>query len=140
MKAIDEAKKLLTGETRCVVLCGDKVFTSDKKGIAPLLELACGEDDFRGCVAADKIVGKAAAFIYSKIGAEEIYAEVLSKAAISVLEQNGIKYSYGTLADYIRNRQNNGICPMEQTVENIDDMDKAIFALKKKVEELRRGI
>lgn len=137
MRTIEEAKKLLVGEIRCAVLCENKTFTSDKKGIAPLLALV-GED-YDGCVAADKIVGKAAAFVYSKLRAKEIYAEVLSKAAIPVLEKNGIKYSYGVLADHIRNRQHNGVCPMEQTVEKIGDADEAIAALEKKVEELRRN-
>ncbi len=139
MRNIDEAKKLLNGEVKCAVFYGEETFLSDKRGIAPILSLVCDGKDYKGCIAADKIVGKAAAFVYSKMGAKEIYAEVLSEAAIPVLERHSVKYSFGKLTDYIRNRQGDGICPMEQTVKDIEDVDLAIEALKKKVDSLRRG-
>ncbi len=138
MRYLDEAKQLLKDDVRCAVLCGENTFLSKDKGIAPILGLV-GHDEYNGCVAADKIVGRAAAFIYAKIGAKEIYAEVLSRAALPVLERFGIKYTFGVLADNIRNRQKNGICPMEQTVKDIEDPDEAIRALAAKLEELRRG-
>ena len=139
MRDINDAKALLSEEIRCAVLKGDKTFLSDKKGIRPLMELINGGEDYSGCIAADKIVGKAAALLYVKIGAVEVYAEVLSKAAIGVLEDNGIKYSYGTVVEFIRNRTGDGMCPMEMTVAEISDPTEAVEALRKTIAILMSG-
>ncbi|MCH5164278.1 MAG: DUF1893 domain-containing protein [Clostridiales bacterium] len=138
MNDILTAKALLSDDVRCAVINGQKTFVSGKKGIAPLLELIDNSDDYRGCVAADKIVGKAAALLYVKLGAVEVYAEVLSNAAIDVLEGNGIKYTYGSIVEFIHNRQGDGMCPMEMTVANIIDPDSAVIALKEKIAALRK--
>lgn len=137
---IEKAKALLVGETRCAILKGDKTFLSEKRGIAPLMELYDSGEDYSGCVAADRLVGKAAAFIYVMLGAKEIYARVLSKAAVVVLNEHGIKYSYDIMADFIHNRQGDGICPMEKTVAEINDPSAAIAALKNTLAALRKGM
>lgn len=136
---IDNAysKSLLDGEIRCAVIKGDKKFTSTKRGIAPLIELVDSGEDFSGGFAADRKVGKAAALIYAHVGICTLYAEVLSKAALSVLDRYGIQYTYGTLADYIINRSGDGLCPMEQTVRNIDDPNEALISLRETVNKLR---
>lgn len=138
MRDVSDAKTLLSDEIRCAVIKNEKTFTSGKKGIAPLLELVDSGEDYNGCIAADKIVGKAAALLYAKLGAVEVYAEVLSKAAIAVLENKGIKYSYGSIVEFIHNRQGDGICPMEMTVREISDPDVAVVALREKIAALRK--
>ncbi|MBE5730866.1 MAG: DUF1893 domain-containing protein [Clostridiales bacterium] len=131
------AEGLLGGETRCAVIKGDKKFTSTKRGIAPLIELAGSGEDYSGGFAADRKVGKAAALIYAHVGIRTLYAAVLSKAALSVLDRYGIEYAYGTLAEYIINRSGDGLCPMEQTVRNIDDPDEALIKLQETVQRLQ---
>ena len=137
MDEILKAKALLVGETRCAVVKGDMIYASDRRGIAPLLELYDRGEDWNGCVAADRIIGKAAALIYAKLGAAELFAAVLSRSAIDVLNRFDIRFSYGVLSDRIINRKGDGICPMEQTVMDIDDPDEAIKALKRTVAALR---
>ena len=139
MRSILDAKALLSDEVRCAIISGQKTFTSGKKGVAPLIELIDSGDDYNGCIAADRIVGKAAALLYVKLGAVEVYAEVLSKAAIGVLESNGIKFSYNSIVEFIHNRQGDGMCPMEMTVTDISDPDTAVIALKEKIAALRKA-
>lgn len=136
MNDITKAKELLTGDVRCAIVKGDKTFVSNERGIKPLLSFLDGGDDYFGGAAADKIVGKAAAFVYAKAGIAELYATVLSKAALPVLNEFGIKYSCDTYSDAIRNRAGDGICPMEQTVKDVFKPDEAIAALRQTVKRL----
>lgn len=129
------AKSMLIDDVRCVIIGQNKTFISKSKGIAPLLE-AFESGEYTDCVAADKIVGKAAALIYAEMGATEVYGKTLSESAAKVFDRFGIKYSYDILTKFIRNRQGDGICPMEMTVEKIDDPREAIAALKHKLNSL----
>ena len=51
----------------------------------------------KGAVIADKVIGKVAGSILTVAGVKEIYADVMSKYAIPVLEKSNIKYEYKTL-------------------------------------------
>lgn len=62
---------------------------------------------------ADKVIGKVAAVILTVAGVKEIYADVMSKYAIPVLEKNYIKYEYKTLTEYVINNSKTDMCPME---------------------------
>ena len=67
----------------------------------------------KDAIIADKIIGKVAASILTIAGVKEIYADVISKYAIPVLEENNIKYEYKILTEYVINNSKTGMCPME---------------------------
>lgn len=67
----------------------------------------------KGAVIADKVIGKVAGSILTIAGVSKIYADVISKFAIPVLEENGIEYKYNKMVDYIINNDKTGMCPME---------------------------
>ena len=137
---IMRAKELLYSEDcTLVILNGDKTHISRGRGIGPLLEIIDSGEDLRGASAADRIVGKAAAMLYVMSGVGSIYAEVLSRSAVSVFERYGTAYSFKTLTEKIMNRSGTGLCPMEQTVLDIDDPEDALTALREKVRELKNG-
>lgn len=137
MDALSRAKSLFeSGGYTCVVVSGDSVYTSDKRGVKPLMELVDGSDNWRGAAAADKIVGRAAAFIYVYLGVSRVYAEVMSRAAIDILQANGIGVEYSILTDRIVNRRGDGICPMEEAVEGICDCKQAIDAIRQRLKKL----
>ena len=69
-------------------------------------------------------------------GVRKVHAIVLSKAGKDVFEKYGIAYSFDELTDYIVNRRGDGMCPMEMTVKDIDDLEEAYEALKKKTTPL----
>ena len=69
----------------CAIAKGKKLFTSTSRGVRPLLDLIESGEDFRGGVAADKIVGKAAALLYAHMGMGEVYACVLGEGGLAVL-------------------------------------------------------
>jgi len=139
MRDIDKAKLILVdGGYTCVLCKGDLVYTSTERGVRPVLDWLSDGIDMKGFSVADKIVGKAAALLFVLAGITEIYAPIMSRGAVSVFSLNGIKYEASTITDYIVNRQGNGQCPMEMTVDSISDPRIAYVALMKKSEELRK--
>ncbi|HPX32173.1 MAG TPA: DUF1893 domain-containing protein [Erysipelotrichaceae bacterium] len=129
-----KAKKLLIDDITLVLVKGDQVITSEKRGISFLLSLAC-ENKYQGYSAADKIVGKAAAFLYVIMQVENVYGETITKRAVEILRQANINVEYKILTENIINRTNTGLCPMELIVLNIEDKEEAFMALKKKINE-----
>lgn len=124
------------GGFTCAIAKGEKLFTSTLRGIRPLLDLIGSGEDFSGGIAADKIVGRAAALLYAHMGIREVYAGVLGEGGLAVLREHDIAAQFGTLAERIINREGTDICPMERVSENISDPAEAYFILKKRAAEL----
>lgn len=82
------------------------------------------KEALQGSIIADKVIGKVAASILAIGGVKEIYADVMSKHAIPVLEEKGIKYQYKTLTSYVQNNDKTGMCPMENKYKDETDIDK----------------
>ena len=129
---------LKSGEYTLVLFDGKMVFTDTKRGVKPLLDLLDGNTDLTGFSAADKVVGKAAAFLYVLLNVREIYADVISSNALSVLEEHQIPVVYGTLTDKIKNRAGTGFCPMETAVLYEDIPEKALDKIREKAKELAK--
>ncbi len=112
-------------------------YTSSKPGIKPLID-ALDEDIhfFKGLSVADKIIGKASAMLLCLSGVKEVYTPVLSVAGKQIFEKYGVPCEYDELVDHIVNRKGDGMCPMEMTVKDIDDLEEAHEALKRKVASL----
>lgn len=138
MTDLENARRLLEGHTLALCKGGDVVL-SDKRGISPMLELNDSGRDLRGYSAADVVVGKAAAMLFSKAGIAAVYAKTLSRPALKYLETQKIPVFYDTLADNIINRDKTDICPMEKAVLATDDEEKAVELLKEKFRRLNEG-
>lgn len=122
---ISKAKEMLIqGKYTCVILNNNEIYTSRDRGVKPLLDWYNNVDSCGG-VAADKVVGKAAAFLYVLMDISEIYAKVISRPAYEVLKNYGVKITYDEIVDAIRNRSNTGFCPMESSVWEINEPIKA---------------
>ncbi len=126
----DEFKSLIREEKYTLILHnGNENITSNERGISSLTELYLKKRKYSGFKAYDKIVGKAAAFIYVLLEVEEVFACVISKSALSILEQYGIKTEYDVCTDSIINRTKTDICPMEKAVIDINDPHTAVIKL-----------
>ncbi len=136
---IEQAKQLLHKEQlTCAVLGGEHTYTSTQRGIAPLMRWIAEGVDMQGYSAADKVVGKAAAYLYVLLGVAEVYALVISQPALEVLERYNIAVWYESLVPAIRNRTDTGFCPMETAVLEIEDTNEAYLVLKAKLEAMNR--
>lgn len=117
------AKALLKDDVTCALVGGGRAVTSTQRGVKPLLAWLGG--DHRGFAAADKVVGRAAAFLYVLLGVSSLYAAVLSEPALAVLRAHHIPVEYDTLAARIVDRTGTGLCPMESAVMGEDDPCRA---------------
>ena len=127
---LEQAKTLLIEQQlTCVVLCETRTYTSTQRGIAPLMQWLKEGIDMQGACVADKVVGKAVAYLYVLLGVREVYAAVISRPALDVLERYNIGIVYDMLVPAIRNRTDTGFCPMETAVLDIDDANEAYRVL-----------
>lgn len=136
---LKRAAEILNREKKsCVILADDDTIrVSDEIGIKPLMkELRIDKETFRGCVIADKVIGKAAALMAVLGKADAVYGRIMSENAIEFLEKSGMTYDYGEIVPYIENRAKDGRCPMEETVLMIDSPEKAFEALEKTIAKL----
>ena len=78
----------------------------------------------KDAVIADKVIGKVASSILTLAGVKEIYADVMSKYAIPVLDNNNINYEYKKLVEYVMNNEKTGMCPMENRYKDEIDINK----------------
>lgn len=132
---IIKAKSLLKDYTS-VVFKDDAVYYSEYRGVKPLMilfdngvDVSCGE-------AADRVIGRGAAYLYAALKIKHVSAYVISKPAIEVLERYGIEFDSDEVADNIRNHTNTGICPMEEVTENATCPQEAIKLMKARLKQM----
>jgi len=130
MTDIEKAKQtLLSGGYTCVLCRDDDMHTSTLRGVKPLVQLVESGNDFSLFSAADKVIGKATAFLYVILGVKSVYASVISVPALEVLQKHKIEISYGKLTENIINRRGDGICPFEEAVLKFDAPEDAYRAI-----------
>lgn len=140
MENLQKARRLLeSGNFTCVVCRGDSVCTTSQRGVAPLLSWLDNGTDLSGFSAADRVVGRGAAFLYCLLGVTEVYARVMSLPAAEVLRSYGIAASADTFVDGIINREGTGPCPFEAAVMDIQDADEALTAIRNKRRQMQKG-
>lgn len=136
---LEMAKNYLESRDCTCVLCrGEQFLASHRRGVSPLIAFLDSGQDFHGFSAADKVVGKATAFLYCLLGVKEVYARVLSREAARILTEGNIAVSWDVLVDGIRNRTNTGPCPMEQATKDSRDPEQALAAIRQTLDRLRQ--
>lgn len=109
-----------------------------KKGVRDLEYLLDHEPEaLKGATAADKVVGKAAAGMMAYGGLKEVYADVLSRKALPLLQANGVAYSYGQIVDNIVIPKGDTRCPLEKIVEPATTATETVELLRKHFAEMR---
>lgn len=138
MNNLETAKKAFAAGAYSCVLAKDGILhTSTKAGVAPLVEWLTQGVELEGFSAADKIVGKAAAMLFTLGGVKEVYAPVMSEQAVSFLASRGVSAAFDIVVKEIANRAGTGRCPMEEAVAEIDDPAEALKAVKTAVARLQ---
>ncbi len=131
------AQKMLREENlTCVIYNGEKSYTSTLRGVKPLVMWYEACMDFTGFCAADKVVGKGAAFLYLLLGVTAIHAGVISRSALDLLIKNNIHVEYDLLVKNIINRNKDGICPFEEAVLDIEDKFLAYTMISRKLDQM----
>ncbi len=86
---------------------------------------------------ADRVAGKAIALLCVYAGIRKVYAEVLSRKAKAVFEENGINHEWKELVDNILNLNKSRVCPFEKAAADISDPKDAYKAFKALQESLQ---
>jgi hypothetical protein len=120
----------------CVLRRGETIHTATERGVKPLVRWLTEDLDAQGFCAADKVVGKATAYLYVLLGVKEVYAQIMSVSAAQVLARHGITAAQGKLVENIINRQGTGICPFEAAVLHIHTPEEALTAIREKMAEM----
>ncbi len=132
------AAALLKREGYSLVLYNEnehKVFSS--RGVAPLLSLLDSGEALCDFSAVDKVVGKAAAFLYIALGIRRVFALTVSESAYRLMCEQGVEVEYEALVSRILNRDGTGFCPMESAVLGESDPIYAIEKIRATLSKLR---
>ena len=126
MTNLEKIKKILLEKNASLVVCyksGDiKEYYQDR--IKDIKEILIKDEALlKDAIVADKVIGKVAASILAVAGVKEIYTEIISEFAIPILEKNDIKYEYNKKVNYIKNKDNTGMCPMENKYKDETDIN-----------------
>ena len=125
-----------SGDYTCVLCLGETLYTATDRGVKPLLRWLDDGISAAGFSAADRVVGRATAYLYCLLGVRAVHAGVMSGAAAEVLRENGIAVTQDTLVENIINRAGDGICPFEAAVWDIHTPEEALIAIRKKMEQM----
>lgn len=132
-----QAKSILEREhLSCVLIKDSTVYTSEDRGLRPLMKLLSSGTDCTGFSAADKVCGRAAAYLYILLGVKEVYASVFSKGAEELLKNNSIACYFDKSVLDILNADLSGVCPMEDAVSTAKSPSDALILIKNKIAEM----
>ena len=133
MMDLERARVLLNeGGYTCVLCRGETFHTATARGVRPLVDWLDSGLDLADFCAADKVVGRATAFLYVLLKVRAVHALVMSTPAKEVLEAAGIPALCDREVPGIINRRGDGPCPFEEAVLGIRDPAQALTAIRKK--------
>lgn len=141
MDDLDQARELFTAGNYSFVAVKDGriVATGEHDGIGELLSAVERlPSELEGASLADKVVGKAIALVSVHAGISAIYTPLASQAALDVLKPRGTPLQADRLVPLIRNKRNDGPCPMERLTQPIDEPSAAVVALNQFVASMRQ--
>ena len=140
MNEFETYKSLFLSEHyTCLLFDEKKSVHSFQRGVAPLLDWIENAYIARGASAIDKVVGKAAAYLYVLLKVKNVYAFVISQPALEVFRDYGINVQYDTLVSMIRNRTDTGFCPMETAVRDCNSPEEAYLSIQAALKKMRSG-
>lgn len=138
----EKAKRMIKeGQASCVIIKNNKIIRTEiGQSIAPLISIYESEPEIlKDAFVVDKVIGKAAAMMIVLGGANRAYGEIMSAAACNYLAERGCRAEYGERIEIVVNRSGDGMCPLENSVLDIDDPETGYHQLKKTISRLRNA-
>lgn len=125
--SLEKAKSILLSSASTIAVVSDgEVFTSQERGVKPLLFLLKEKKEFlKGASVADKVIGKAAALLMVLGEIKEVHTLIVSEPAIKVFEKHNIPCFYDKKVTRIVNRTGDGLCPMETLCLDVENPQEA---------------
>ena len=140
MDALQQAKVYLEQEGYTCVACREQTcYGSRARGVRPLLQWLEDGLELKGFCVADRVVGRATAFLYCLLGVEEVYTPIISTPALGVLKEHGIRVAFDRQVPYIRKRTGDGRCPMETATLCCTTPQQALGAIRTALAALQQS-
>lgn len=134
-------RKLLEHEPEktCFILKNEQiVFTSESKGVKPMLDYYTSfGTSSEALTVVDRIMGKAAIILAIFIGAKHVITPIISQLALDFAISQKVKVEYNRVVSYIINRSNDGQCPIEKAVTEINDLHEGYEVIQKTLLDLQ---
>jgi hypothetical protein len=133
---MDVARGVLSKTGCSIVVVKDGKVLAEKhgKGIRPILDAIVELDDnMRGTVVGDRILGKASALLCVHSKVDGVYSPQATKTAIAVLIRASIPGQTEEIIPFVKNREGDDVCPFEKMLIDIDSPEEAYKILKEKV-------
>jgi hypothetical protein len=140
MNDLETAKTLLNHKqlTLVIVKNGKTIFETQSRRISGFITaIEQFGQKLESASLADKVAGKAVAFLCVYAGMNSIYAETLSRKAKDILEKNGITHEWKELVDNILDENKTNMCPFEKEAASITDPKEAYNRFKALQEKLK---
>lgn len=129
---------LFAEKCSCVIRNGNEIRVFHDRGIKDLFRLLKEEPAFLdGAFIADKAVGKGAAALMILGGVKEVFADVVSRPALALLNDTGIKTDYVQAVEHIVNRTQTGICPVEQLCSDCATAEACLPLIERFIEHMK---
>lgn len=138
MELTDLATMLHEGDYSCVICNGDTVRTFTQRGVSDLYDLLEHEPSFlQGACMADKVVGKAAASLMVLGGVRRLYAGIISRPALDILQAAHIDVDCGKTVPHIINRAGTGWCPLESASRDLHTPQEILPVIRGFISRMR---
>ncbi len=142
MNIIDKAINIIENEEASFIIIKDNeiVYKGIGIGVSPIRKLIKEDSSLlNNAIIVDKIIGKAASMLLIPFNVTHIHSLVMSKSAVSILNEYNILATYNKLVDYIENRTKSGMCPLEESVKDTFDLNEAVINIEKTIEILMKN-
>jgi hypothetical protein len=140
MQDLELAKKQLYDKhlTLAIVKNGVVVYETDAHRISGFMRaIDTFGSQLCGASVADKVAGKALALLCVYAGIREVYAEVLSKKAQEIFDQNQVIYQWLQIVDNVLDLNKTSVCPFEKAAAEITNPDESYEAFKALLEKMK---
>lgn len=136
---MEELARILEEGHHSLVIRNGAIRTFDGRGVSDLYRLLHEEpENLDGASVADKVVGKGAAALMAAAHVSDIYAEIISRPALELLEKAEIRATYGQLTDGILNRAGTGPCPLEALCMDCSSPEECLPRIDSFIAEIRQ--
>ncbi len=140
MQDLEIAKKQLNDKelTLAIAKNGQIIFQTDSHRISGFIyAIDTLGTQLNGASVADRVAGKALALLCVYAEINEVYADVLSKKAQALFEENNVACQWKQLVDNVLDLTKTNMCPFEKAAEGISDPKDAYSIFKALLEKMK---
>jgi hypothetical protein len=140
MQNLEIAKKQLHDKDLTLVIAknGQVIFQTDSHRISGFIHaIDTLGTQLNGASVADRVAGKALALLCVYARVNEVYADVLSKKAQALFEENNVACHWKQLVDNVLDLTRTNMCPFEKAAEGINDPKDSYSKFKALLEKMK---